>query len=149
MRLRQAHAILEAATALEALSIEGSTVGFSTALFEWDQPGNNVRVRYDYIDGDVEFNDPDRPNTDTRFYGLQLEPGPGDRNITVSVDFGFGPEQEPVLHQVCEVWAHTPDGAGERFRTGVGKQIAEQVAAAVREHERPYVEAYQRRARSR
>lgn len=140
MRLRQAHALLEAAAAIEALGL-----GFETCPFDHDHPYAADRSGDDYLDGSAEFNDPDSPQRDTRYYGIKLSPGPGAFGITVQLTYGMGPDPELLLIEAFQVWRHVE--GFESFDTGgVGARIAALVASAVEEHERPYREAYEQRA---
>lgn len=139
MRLRQAHALLEAAAAIEALGL-----GFEMYPFDHDHPQNAIRTGEDYLDGAAEFNDPDTPERNTRYYGITLSPGPGAFSITVQLVYGMGPDPELLLVEAFQVWQHA-DGT-EGFDTGgVSARIAALVASTVTEHEKPYRAAYEQR----
>ena len=140
MRLRQAHAILEAATALEAAGL-----GFELWPYHHDFPGNATRDARDRISGGAEFSDPDMGDRDARIYNIDLRPGPDDDHIEAVLTLGLGPDPEPLLHTEWSVALDTRED--ERFQGLVGAQLAEQIAAAVREHEKPYRAAYEERAR--
>ncbi|MDH2390059.1 hypothetical protein QCN29_14915 [Streptomyces sp. HNM0663] len=55
MRLRQAHAILETVTALEAAAL-----GIDMAPFDYDEPGHTRPSGGDQMEGGCELTDPDR-----------------------------------------------------------------------------------------
>lgn len=135
MRLRQAHAILEAATALEA-----SGLGFELWPFDYDAQGSAVTV--DQMTGFAEFNDPDTPESDTRNYNIDLKPGPDKDTVEVYLTFQYN---ECLLYSKRSVSQPARDDDGSSFRGLVGAQIAEEVAELVRQHEKPYQDAYVRR----
>jgi hypothetical protein len=137
MRLRQAHAILEAATALHAAGL-----GFELFPFDHDRPGA-YPVPDDYMTGYAEFNDPDNPTGDTRTYNLDLTPGSDGRTVSARVMFGYV-DGDVLLDERFDVAA--PDEEGETFRGLVGAGIAERVVRVVTEHEKPHREAYRKRS---
>lgn len=141
MRLRQAHAILEAATALEAAGL-----GFELWPYHHDFPGNTGRTKRDYMNGSAEITDPDDPEGDHhRTYNIDILPSPDDDHIEASLTLGVGPDPESLLYSK---WSVAMDAREEeRFRGLVGAQLAEKIADTVREHEKPYRAAYEKRAR--
>ena len=142
MRLRQAHAIIEAAAALEAAGLD-----FELGPFDYDRYGTAPSITDDHMTGFTEFNDPDKPGRNARIYNIDLTPGPDDHRVTVHLKFGFGDDGRVLLHEAFDV-SQTSNGDDESgFRGLVGARIAELAARAVREHEKPYVAAYEERAR--
>lgn len=136
MRLRQAHAILEAATALEA-----SGLGIDMAPFDYDEPGSLIDA--DRMDGGVDITDPD--DDTARNYNIELKPTQDERHVEAVVTYGFGPDRECLYRRRYVVTAENPDES--RFRPLVGARIAEEIADVVRGHERPYRVAYEERVR--
>lgn len=141
MRLRQAHAILEAATALEACGL-----GFELWPYHHDFPGNTTTIRKDRMSGYAEICDPDDPEgAHHRHYEIDIQPGPDDDTIEATLTFGLDLDPECLLYAK---WSVAMDGGeAERFRGLVGAQLAEKIADIVREHEKPYRAAYEERAR--
>lgn len=137
MRLRQAHAILEAAAALEAAGL-----GFELWPFDHDSEGANPHITDDQMTGFAEFNDPDTPDRNTRNYGIDLKPGPEDDTIEVYLTFNF---DDCLLYSKRSVAQPARDDDGSSFRGLVGAQIAEEVADIVRQHEKAYQVAYAQR----
>lgn len=140
MRLRQAHAILEAATALEA-----SGLGFELAPLHHDFPGNLTSATHDSMTGGTDFTDPDKDGLDARSYNVTIRPGPDDDHIEATVTFGLGPDPDCLLYTKRSVALNVREE--ERFRGLVGAQLAEKIVDIVREHEKPYRAAYEERAR--
>lgn len=141
MRLRQAHAILEAATALEA-----SGLGFELWPYHHDFPGNTSRDKRDRMSGYAEICDPDDPEgANHRHYAIDLMPGPGDDSIEACLTLGIGPDPECLLYSKWSVAMDVREE--ERFRGLVGAQLADKITEAVREHEKPYRAAYEQRTR--
>lgn len=140
MRLRQAHAILEAATALEAAGL-----GFELWPLQYDYPGAPRNASVDKMSGYTEFSDPDREGRDARIYNIDIGPGPDDDSIEASLTFGLGPDPESLLYSKWSVATDT--SAPERFRGLVGAQLADKVAEMVRQHEKPFRAAYEERTR--
>ena len=141
MRLRQAHAILEAATALEAAEL-----GFELFPLHHDYPGNTARTGRDRMSGFTEIHDPDDPNgAHHRTYNIDLMPGPDDDSIEASLTLGMGPDPESLLYSKWSVAMEAAEA--ERFRGLVGAQLAEKIVEVVREYEKPFQAAYQERAR--
>ena len=138
MRLRQAHAILEAATALEAAGL-----GFELWPLQYDFPGAPRTASVDKMSGYTEFTDPDREGRDARIYNIDIGPGPDDDTIEASLTFGLGPDPEFLLYSKWSVATDTD--APERFRGLVGAKLAEEITNTVREHEKPYRAAYEER----
>lgn len=141
MRLRQAHAILEASTALEAMGL-----GFELQPFHHDYPGNLATSGRDAMSGGTEISDPDDPDdADHRAYGIEIAPGPDDDTIEAHLTLGLGPDPESLLYSKVSVAMEVREA--ERFRGLVGASLAEKIADAVREHEKPYRAAYEERTR--
>lgn len=139
MRLRQAHAILEAATALEA-----SGLGFELCPFHHDFPGNASTDKRDRMSGYAEVCDPDDPEgANHRHYAIDLMPGPDDDTIEASLTFGLGPHPESLLYSKWSVAMEVQEA--ERFRGLVGARLAEKIVETIREHEKPYRAAYEER----
>ncbi|WP_329131663.1 hypothetical protein OG552_10805 [Streptomyces sp. NBC_01476] len=136
MRLRQAHAILEAGTALMAN-------GFELHPFDYDNPGLVDYVSDDYLTGYAEFHDPDHPRDHTRTYNIDLKPGPDDDTIEVYLLFGYGADAPCLLYSKARVAPADRDDL--EFRGRVGTEIAERVAEEVRKNEQPYRDEYERR----
>ncbi|MEU0783528.1 hypothetical protein ABZ341_18380 [Streptomyces sp. NPDC006173] len=134
MRLRQAHAMIEAAIALESAGL-----GIRVTPFDHDLPGSLVDE--DRMDGDAEFTDPDAPDGTTRRYGITIKPGPG-QLVLANVTFGL--DLDTVL------WEDSfgcGAGADEiAFRGLVGAQIAARISKAIRDYETPYRAAYELRS---
>lgn len=126
MRLRQVHAILETATALEACGL-----GIEMRPFDHDGPGNRDDYGDDHMTGGCEFSD--ETSRKARPYNIDIRPGPGAATITATVNFDYGPEPTPLLAEEFDVSAL--DETGERFRGLVGAQVAERIAVVIREHE--------------
>ncbi len=142
MRLRHAHAILEAGTALTAKGL-----GFKLHPFDYDNSDAVGPVPDDYLTGYAEFNDPDHPDDNTRTYNIDLKPGPDDDTIEVCLVFGYGADAPCLLYSKLRV---APGDADDlEFRGLVGAGIAEQVAEEVRKNEQPYRDEYQRRTPTR
>ncbi|HSE05974.1 MAG TPA: hypothetical protein VLK35_17635 [Methylomirabilota bacterium] len=141
MRLRQAHAILEAATALEAIGL-----GFELHPLHHDYPGNLTTFGRDAMSGGAEISDPDDPDgANYRAYGIEITPGPDDDTIEAHLTLGFGPDPESLLYSKYSV--AMDEREEERFRGLVGATLAEKIAETVREHEKPYRAAYEERTR--
>lgn len=130
MRLRQAHAILEAVTALEACGL-----GFELWPLHHDFPGNTpTGSRVDRMSGYTEIIDPDdTEGSRARAYNVDLQPGPDDDHIEAYLTLGLGPDPECLLYSKYSVALDTNED--ERFRGLVGAQIAERIADTVRKHE--------------
>ncbi|MFI7293975.1 hypothetical protein [Streptomyces sp. NPDC050121] len=129
MRLRQAHAILEAVTALEACGL-----GFELHPLHHDFPGNRRDLTRDRMSGYTEIDDVDDPEgSNPRAYNVDLQPGPDDDHIEAYLTLGLGPDPECLLYSKYSV-ALDP-GEDERFRGLVGAAIAQKIADTVRKHE--------------
>lgn len=140
MRLRQAHAILEASTALEACGL-----GFELFPLHYGYPGTPRHIVQDNMSGYTEIVDPDDPTgSNARTYNVDLSPGPDDDTIEAHLTLGLGPAPESLLYSRHSVALEV--GEAERFRGLVGAQLAEKIAEVVHEHEKPYRSAYQERA---
>jgi hypothetical protein len=139
MRLRQAHAILEAATALEAAGL-----GFELQPLHYGYPGTPPHITRDSMSGFAEFTDPDKDD-DARVYNIDLLPGPDDDHIEAHLTFGLGPDPESLLYSKWSVAMDVSEA--ERFRGLVGARLAEKIAEVVREHEKPFRAAYEERIR--
>lgn len=141
MRLRQAHAILEAATALEAMGL-----GFELGPLQHDYPGNLVPSGRDAMSGGTEFTDPDMNGREARVYNVDILPGPDDDHIEAHLTLGVGPDPESLLYSKYSV--AMDEREEERFRGLVGATLAEKIAETVRAHEQPYRNAYENRRRA-
>lgn len=139
MRLRQAHAILEATTALEAAGL-----GFELWPFHHDFPGNISADNRDRMSGAAEISDPDDPDH-ARTYNIDLMPGPDDDSIEASLTFGLGPDPKSLLYSKWSVAIENQEA--ERFRGLVGARLAEKIVDVVREYEKPFRAAYEERTR--
>ena len=142
MRLRQAHAILEAATALEAAGL-----GFELWPLQHDFPGAARTTTTDRMSGYAEILDPDDPEgAHHRTYNIEIGPGPDDDSIEASLTLGIGPDPESLLYSK---WSVAMDTAAEpeQFRGLVGAKLAEKIADVVRDNEKPFRAAYEERAR--
>ena len=137
MRLRQAHAILEAATALEAAGL-----GIDMYPFDHDEPGSAVRV--DHMTGFVEYADPDTPGRNARVYNIDLNPTRDGQHVEVYLTYGLGPDGDCLLYSKHNVTGEDPEVP--RFRGLVGARIAERVAEEIRKSEQPYRDAYEQRS---
>lgn len=126
MRLRQAHAILETATALEACGL-----GIEMHPFDHDGPGNHDRYGDDYMTGGCEFSD--EHGRQTRIYNIHVYPGSGTSRISAKVTFGLGADPMMLLHSEYGVTA--PDEDGEQFRKWVGQQMADRIEGVIRNYE--------------
>lgn len=137
MRLRQAHAILEASTALAAKGL-----GFTLHPYDHDTPGTVGLVPDDYLTGFAEFNDPDHPDDHARTYNIDIKPGP-DNAIEVYLMFGYGADAPCLLYSKVNVG---PTGDEDyEFHGLVGATIADRVAEEVRKNEEPYQQEYRLR----
>jgi len=141
MRLRQAHAILEAATALEAMGL-----GFELGPLQYDYPGNLVPSGRDAMSGGTEFTDPDMDGQEARVYNVDILPGPDDDHIEAHLTLGLGPDPESLLYSKYSVAMEVREA--ERFRGLVGATLAEKIAKTVREREQPFRDAYENRRRA-
>jgi hypothetical protein len=137
MRLRQAHAILEAATALEAVGLD-----IEMYPFDYDEPGSAVRV--DHMTGGAEYADPDTPGRNARAYNIDLVPTRDGQHIEVNLTYGLGPDADCLLYSKHNITGEDPDVP--RFRGLIGAKIAERVAEEIRKHEQPYRDAYKQRS---
>lgn len=137
MRLRQAHAILDIGAALLA-----SALDFDLSPFDHEDSIYPV----DRLAGCVEFTDPDIPDRNSRIYNVNLHPGPGESEITVELDYGLEPDG-PVLYDRRFFVGPRMD-SDESFAVGLGVHVADQIVAAIREHERPFEAAYAARTRT-
>ncbi|MFI9598922.1 hypothetical protein ACIHCX_03405 [Streptomyces sp. NPDC052043] len=137
MRLRQAHAILEAAIALEA-----SGLGVEMVPFDYDKPGSCVDV--DHMTGFAEFTDPDTPGRDARTYNIDLKPSSDGKHVEVYLTYGFDPDGGCLLYGKRSVAGEDPDEP--RFRGLVGADIAERVVEEIRKHEQSFRAAYEERS---
>jgi hypothetical protein len=137
VRLRQAHAILEAATALEATGL-----GIEMYPFDYDGPGSCVGV--DHMTGSAEFTDPDNPHGNARTYNIDIKPTSDGKHVEAYLIYVFNPEGDCLLYSKYSVAGEDPDVP--RFRGLVGAQIAERVADEIRKHEESYRAAYEERS---
>ncbi|WP_306317232.1 MULTISPECIES: hypothetical protein [unclassified Streptomyces] len=139
MRLRQAHAIFEAATALEAAGL-----GFELWPLHHDVPGTAPHITRDMMNGFAEFTDPDTPGRQARIYNIDIMPGPDDDTIEASLTYGGGPDPQSLLYSKYSVAMNVQEA--ERFRALVGAQLAERVVEEVLKHERPFRSTYEERS---
>lgn len=140
MRLRQAHALLEIAKA-----IEDAGINFEFHPFDHDKFGA-LPAADDYMTGFAEFNDPDNPTGNTRTYGADIVPGPGPFDVRVRVVYGylhFDDEAVELVHSLVQVAAQ--DEEDPAFVTGFAERVARQVEQAVRSWESIYEDAYRKR----
>lgn len=141
MRLRQAHAILESVTALEAMGL-----GFELQPLHHDYPGNLTTSGRDAMSGGAEISDPDDPDgANHRAYNIEIAPGPDDDTIEAHLTLGYGTDAESLLYSKYSVALEVREE--ERFRGLVGAALAEKIAETVRENEKPYRAAYEERTR--
>jgi len=136
MRLRQAHALITTAAALEAAGI-----GIEMHPFDVDEYAA-PHITSDYMTGFVEFNDPDHPTDHTRIYNIDIYPGPTDYAIAVYVRFGLGPDGVPLLAMAFEASCRAEDSDAYEHGTA---EIVDLVVAAIRDHEKPFEAAYAQR----
>lgn len=136
MRLRQAHAILEAGTALAA-------IGFELHPLDHDDPNAVGLISDDYLTGYAEFNDPDRPNSHTRTYNIDIKPTSDGKAIEVYLGFGYGADAPCLLYAKASVGPRNEDDVA--FRDLVGASIADRVVEEVRKNEQPYQEEHRLR----
>jgi hypothetical protein len=137
MRLRQAHAIIEIAKAVEALDL-----GFEIRPFHPDFPGNAVSVDGDYMTGFAQFDDPDTRGRGMRTYNIDIRPVLGRFAVTVRLQFGnHGPG---LAHHLFETWNGSDDVAP--FDDRVAAEAADMVNLAVTRHELPFYAAYLERS---
>ncbi|MFJ8345045.1 hypothetical protein ACIQ9J_01450 [Streptomyces sp. NPDC094153] len=137
MRLRQAHAILEAATALEAAGL-----GIEMYPFDYDEPGSCVGV--DHMTGSAEFTDPDTPGRNARMYNIDLKPVSDGQHVEAYLVYGLGPDGDCLLYGKYGVAGEDPDTP--RFRGLVGARIAEKITDEIRKHEQSFRAAYEQRS---
>lgn len=138
MRLRQAHAILEAATALEAAGL-----GIELWPLHHDFPGNSPHITRDSMSGMAEFTDPDMDGKQVRVYNIDLLPGPDDDHIEAYLTLGLGLDPESLLYSKRSVAMDA--GEAERFRGLVGAELASRIVEEVLKCEQPYRAAYEER----
>jgi hypothetical protein len=136
MRLRQAHAILETATALEVAHL-----GVELFPLDCDEPGTYAED--DQITGAAYITDPD--GMDTRTYNIELAPTDDGCEVTASVDYGLGPDPVPLWQGTFDV-RPAVDADPPAFRGLVGAQIAARISKAIRDYEKPYRAAYELRS---
>lgn len=133
MRLRQAHAILGAAAALEAMTFDESADGFEFYPNDDNDDAFFAPKDDDHLGGFVEFNPPTTPKLTARSYSVELSPTSDGRAVAAALKYGFS-DALVLMDQAFEVWV---DPAGNpEFREGVAQAIAQAVADAVRDHEK-------------
>lgn len=133
MRLRQAHAMFEAATNLAACGL-----GFEAFPFDREDSGEPD----DYMTVWTDLTDPGF-SVDARHYCLELRPSTDGQDVAARLTYGMGPADDryaELFAEVFPVWSAETD---DEFRVGVGVDIAARVLAAVRRHEAPFEAAYQ------
>lgn len=136
MRLRQAHAILESATALEVAHL-----GVELFPLDYDEPG--TLAEDDGITGAAHMTDPD--GMDSRTYNIDLAPTADGHAVVASVDYGLGPDSVQIWHGSFDVRS-AADADPPVFRGLVGAQIAARISKAIRDYETPYRAAYELRS---
>lgn len=136
MRLRQAHAILEAATALEV-----ARLGVELFPLDCDEPGNLAED--DRLTGAAWITDPD--GMASRTYNIDLAPTADGCEVTASVDCGVGDDTERLWWGTFDV-RPVPEADPPVFRGLVGAQIAARISKAIRDYEKPYRAAYELRS---
>ncbi|MCX4405926.1 MULTISPECIES: hypothetical protein [unclassified Streptomyces] len=142
MRLRQAHAILETATALEA-------AGLGIELFPVDHDREDPVVEPDdYLTGHTEITDPDHPDNNARAYHINLAPCADGRRVAATVTSGYGDDAPCLKHEEINVAVVYDEAATPKFKGLAGAALAERIADVIREHEKPYRAAYEERTRS-
>jgi hypothetical protein len=139
MRLRQAHAILEAATALEA-------AGLGFVMYPFDHDRDPLPLD-DYMTGYVEITDPDHPDDHARSYNIDLAPCVDEHRIAATVTFGYGADAPCLKYEEVNVWVPYDDVETPTFKGLAGAAMAERIADLIREHEKPFRAAYEERAR--
>lgn len=142
MRLRQAHAILEAATALEAAGL-----GIELWPFDHDRDDAVDVLGDDYMTGYTEITDPDHPDDNARAYNINLTPCADGHRIAATVAFGFGNDAPCLKYEEVDVWVAHDDAEVPKFKGLAGGALAERIADLIREHEKPFEAAYEERAR--
>ena len=120
MRLRQAHAILEAATSLEA-------AGLGFEMYPFDHEDSARPTTEDQMTGAAYFDD--------RVYSVALRPGADGRSVEAVLEYGLGADPSCLLRTQRSVVA--PDDEGIQFRGLVGADLAKEIANVVRKHEKP------------
>ncbi|GAB2696514.1 hypothetical protein [Kitasatospora kifunensis] len=133
MRLRQAHALITTAAALEAAGI-----GIEMHPFDVDEY-TAPHITTDHMTGFAEYNDPDNPDRDTRIYNIDIYPGPTDYSIAVYVTFGLGTDATPLLSRAFEA---APKAENANTYEHPIAEIADLVVTAIRDHEKPFEAAY-------
>jgi len=139
MRLRQAHAILETCTALEAAGL-----GIEMYPFDYDEPGHTRPSDGDQMTGGCEFSDPDTAGRNARSYNIYLKASRDGRHIEASVTYSLGPDDDSVLYSRWSVPAGDPDRP--RFHGLVGAQLAARIVEEIRKYDQPYRTAYEARS---
>lgn len=139
MRLRQAHAILEAATALETTGL-----GIEMYPFDYDAPGHTRPSDGDQMTGGCEITDPDTPDRNARPYDVVLKASSDGRHIEASVTYGLGPDSDSVLYSKWSVPAGDPDHP--RFHGLVGANLAVRIVEEIVKYDQPYRDAYEERS---
>jgi len=133
MRLRQAHALITTAAALEAAGI-----GINMHPFDVDE-NTAPHVTSDHMTGYAEFNDPDNPDYDTRTYNIDITPGPDDDEITIRVKFGYDPDGPFLMTYTCDVPPRAENSDSYDHGTYVA---AHMVTSVIRHNEKPFEAAY-------
>lgn len=142
MRLRQAHAILETATALE-----GAGLGIELWPFDRDREDAAFPPDDDYMTGYVEVTDPDHPNDHARTYHINLTPCADEHRIAATVTFGYGDDAPCLKYEEVNVWVAHDDAEVPKFKGLVGAALADRIADTIRDHEKPFRAAYEERSR--
>ncbi|MFK0154144.1 hypothetical protein ACIQVK_18985 [Streptomyces sp. NPDC090493] len=142
MRLRQAHAILEAATALQAAGL-----GIKLWPVDHDRKDLVPAPDDDYITAYTEITDPDHPDNNPRTYHINLTPCADAHRIAVTVTFGYGPDAPVLKYEEINVWVEHDEAEVPEFKGLAGAAMAGRIAELIREHEKPFRAAYEERAR--
>ncbi|MFF1680780.1 hypothetical protein ACFVYG_32675 [Streptomyces sp. NPDC058256] len=124
MRLRQAHAILQTVTALEASELE-----FDFSVFDHDHEYAVDPPEYDYVAGLVEFVGAD--GEPSREYHVDIKPGPGDRHIAVFLSYGNGLDAPCLWREEADVSQLPGTDLALVFREDVGAALAVGIVGAV------------------
>ncbi|MFE7461659.1 hypothetical protein ACWFMI_23580 [Nocardiopsis terrae] len=135
MRLHQAHAILQTATELQAMT----ELGLGPTMFPvlHDDPSEPHPLNTDYMGGFVEYGDSGKRNA--RSYSISLAPGPDDQYISVQVktDHRAHTPEQTLLKESFVVADPNPhdDDTVSSFPDKLGAQIAERIAQVIRDYD--------------
>lgn len=124
MDLRQAHAILTAATALEQADL-----GITMHPFDHTAPGNRDSYGDDYMTGYAEYANAN--GRAARVYNIDLYPGPARGHVTARVETGFAGTGYVLLHHSVPVTA-----GPETFDEAPARTLAERITSVIKEYEK-------------